>query len=276
MGKTKVLVVEDERIIGEDLRRTLLGLGYEVTNLVATGEEALESLVDNFPDVVLMDINLAGELSGIDTATRINTDFDIPVIYVTAYADKKTLEKARVSEPYGYILKPFEEKELNAAIDMALYRSKMNRLLKNNELLLRKVIDHNPNLIYIKDGKGQYTMVNKKMSEFFNMSPSEIVGKKNEDLIKNILLNEEEVTKFLKETEKKNLDTEINLQFKNLTKRWYHITQLPLIYKGNKHILGVMVDVTELKIAQDEISKKSKKLKKLIETTVNELQNLIK
>jgi len=276
MGKTKILVVEDERIIGEDLRRTLLGLDYEVTNLVATGEEALESLVDNFPDVVLMDINLAGELSGIETASRINADFGIPVIYVTAYADKETLEKARVSEPYGYIVKPFEEKELNAAIDMALYRSKMNRLLKNNELLLRKVIDHNPNLIYIKDAKNKYTMVNKKMAEFFNMSPSEIVGKKNEAKIKNILLNEEEVTKFLKETEKKNLDTELNLQFKNLTKRWYHITQIPLIYKGNKHILGVMVDVTELKIAQDEISKKSKKLKKLIETTVNELQNLIK
>ena len=276
MGKTKILIVEDERIIGEDLKRTLVGLEYEVTNVVPTGEDALVSLVDNFPDVVLMDINLAGQMSGIETASKVKKDFGIPVIYVTAYADKETLEKARITEPYGYILKPFEERELNAAIDMALYKSKMNRLLKNNELLLRKVIDHNPNLIYIKKAAGEYVLINRKMADFFNLSPAEIIGKTDKELAPNVLFDKEEIDKFVDVSDKKKVSKEVYLMFKNQTKRWYNITQIPLIYQGNRHILGIMIDITELKIAQYEISQKNQRLKKLIESTVNELQNLIK
>ncbi len=276
MEKAKILIVEDERIIGEDLKRTLINLGYEVIKIAQTGEEALENLIENFPDVVLMDINLAGELSGIDTAARIKQDFDLPVIYVTAYADKNTLQKAKITEPYGYILKPFEERELNAAIEMALYRYKMSRLLRNNEILLRKVIDHNPNLIYIKDGAGKYVLVNKKMAEFYGKPTDGIIGKTDEELAPNILLNEEEVKKFIERPKQKKVSFDISLVFKNKTRRWFDITEIPLIYHGDKHYLGIMVDITELKLAQYEISQKNKKLKNLIETTVNELQNLIK
>ena len=152
----------------------------------------------------------------------------------------------------------------------------MNRLLKNNEMLLRKVIDNNPNLIYIKEANGQYVLVNKKMADFFGLSVDEIVGKTDKDLAPTILFDQEEVNKFLDRPEKKKVSFELSLMFKNQTRRWFHITEIPLIYKGNKHILGIMVDITELKIAQYEISKKNQKLKKLIENTVNELQNLIK
>lgn len=122
MTTYKILIVEDEAIVALDIARRLEKMDYEVIGRLASGEEALELIAKQPPDLVLMDINLQGEMDGLDTATTIYKTYNIPVIYLTAYAGKSTLERAKQSKPYGYILKPFKEKELHATIEVALSR----------------------------------------------------------------------------------------------------------------------------------------------------------
>jgi len=119
---TQILIVEDERIVAEDLKRCLEKLGYTVPGVVSFGEEAIREAEGKRPDLVLMDIMLNGDLDGIEAAEQIRTRLNIPIIYLTAYADKNTLERAKATEPFGYILKPFEERELHIVIEMSLYK----------------------------------------------------------------------------------------------------------------------------------------------------------
>jgi CheY-like chemotaxis protein len=122
MSKAKILVVEDSFIVAYHLQAVLEGEGYTVLGKCDNGESAIELLSKKKPDLVLMDIMLAGELDGIQTATIIRTKFNLPVIYITALTDKDTISRAKVTEPYGYLTKPFEDREIFTAIEMALYK----------------------------------------------------------------------------------------------------------------------------------------------------------
>jgi two-component system cell cycle sensor histidine kinase/response regulator CckA len=135
-ARPKILVVEDERIVAEDIRRSLKKLGYEVCAVVSTGKDALRKVRQLQPDLVLMDIVLRMEMNGIQTAEKIHEMRDVPVIYLTAYADEETLERAKKTEPYGYILKPFEDRELQTTIEMALYKHRTERRIKESEAWL--------------------------------------------------------------------------------------------------------------------------------------------
>jgi len=129
----KILVVEDENIVALDIRNRLKSLGYEVPAIAHTGEQAIAKAEEFMPDLVLMDIMLKGKRDGIETSNHIREKFDIPVIYLTAYADQSTFERAKITEPYGYILKPFEERELYTSIEMALYKHSVESRLKQRE-----------------------------------------------------------------------------------------------------------------------------------------------
>ncbi|MBD2257881.1 ATP-binding protein [Pseudanabaena sp. FACHB-2040] len=122
MAGEKILVVEDERVVARDIEKRLKNLGYQVPASVASGEAALIKVAELQPDLVLMDIQLRGALDGIATAEQIRADFDIPVIYLTAFADEDTLQRAKASEPFGYIVKPFDEKDLHVTIEVAFRR----------------------------------------------------------------------------------------------------------------------------------------------------------
>jgi len=128
-----ILVVEDESIVSKDIQMSLKRLGYNICGSTATGEEAIEIAKDTAPDLILMDIMLKGKLNGVETAYIIRESMDIPIIYLTAYADDSTLNKAKITEPYGYIIKPFQEIDLHTAIEMALYKHG-NELKKKKEV----------------------------------------------------------------------------------------------------------------------------------------------
>ncbi|MFT4600030.1 MAG: DNA-binding LytR/AlgR family response regulator [Arenicella sp.] len=135
MAKTNVLVVEDESIVSKDIQHSLKKLGYNVVGAASTGERAFELASSEKPDIILMDIMLKGDINGIEVASRVKEELQIPVIYLTAYADESTLEKAKVTEPYGYIIKPFKEVDLHTSIEMALYKfSKEKEVLKARDL----------------------------------------------------------------------------------------------------------------------------------------------
>jgi len=135
MAKTNVLVVEDESIVSKDIQHSLKKLGYNVVGAASTGEKAFELAASESPDIILMDIMLKGDINGIETAERVKRELNIPVIYLTAYADEATLAKAKVTEPYGYIIKPFKEVDLHTSIEMALYKfSKEKEVIKERDL----------------------------------------------------------------------------------------------------------------------------------------------
>ena len=136
----KILVVEDESIIGIHLRSSLIQLGYKVLALVTSGEEAIQQVGAMMPDLILMDIKLAGDLDGIQTTERIRSRYDLPVVYLTAHSDTHLLERARMTDPFGYLIKPFHEKELRAAIEIAIYKHRIERTLKNTNQQLEQEI----------------------------------------------------------------------------------------------------------------------------------------
>ena len=135
MSKAKILVVEDELISAKGIRSALKSLGYDVLDIVASGKEAIQKASGSQPDLILMDIKLDGEMDGIEAARQIKDRFNIPVVYLTAHADDATLERAKITDPFGYILKPFEERELHVAIEIAFYKHKMEDTLLHGEKL---------------------------------------------------------------------------------------------------------------------------------------------
>jgi len=128
MARAQVLIVEDDRITAEDIRLSLGSLGYSVAAIASSGEEAIKKAEELRPDLLLMDIVLKGNMDGIQAAEQIRTALNVPVVYLTAaYMGGKTLERARITEPFGYISKPFEENELGSAIELALSKRNMER-----------------------------------------------------------------------------------------------------------------------------------------------------
>jgi len=131
MPSVKILVVEDEQLVADDLSETLSSLGYEVSALASSGEEAIHHVEQLFPDVVLMDIRLPGAMDGVEVAAEIQSRFRVPVIYLTANADYVTLERVKATHPYGYILKPFNEASLSTTIDIAVARYQAETQVQN-------------------------------------------------------------------------------------------------------------------------------------------------
>ncbi len=147
-----ILVVEDESIVRKDIERSLEKLGYNVVGHADNGEKALEIARLTKPDLALMDIQIKGAMSGIDTAEAIKQEMDIPVIYLTAYADEPTLNKAKLTEPHGYILKPFKEIDLHTTNEMAIHKHGKEREVKVENDLLRSLSNFkaSANYLFIK------------------------------------------------------------------------------------------------------------------------------
>jgi DNA-binding LytR/AlgR family response regulator len=141
MSKVNVFVVEDESIVSKDIQHSLKKIGYNVIGVSASGERAIELMKNVKPDIVLMDIMLKGDMNGIDSADVIKREYGIPVIFLTAYADEATLAKAKISEPYGYILKPFKEIDLQTSIEMAIYKHKKEQVILKERDFLYSIVD---------------------------------------------------------------------------------------------------------------------------------------
>jgi DNA-binding LytR/AlgR family response regulator len=118
----KILVVEDEMIIGAKISMQLTNLGYEVTGMLPRGEEAIAHVAENKPDIILLDINLKGNLDGIETALQIQKVADIPIIYLTANSDEATFDRAKISRPYAFITKPYNQLDLQSALELTISR----------------------------------------------------------------------------------------------------------------------------------------------------------
>jgi len=184
--KANIIIVEDEAIVAEEIKTSLEGMGYFVTSIVKTGESAIEKAEQDRPDVILMDIRLEGQIDGIEAAERIRSRFDIPVIFLTAYTEQHMLERAKVIEPFGYILKPYRKRDLRVTIEMALYKAKIDvarmraeEALRYSEERYRTLFDQAP-IMYIITRNQDYLPIVEDCNQIFlstlGYSWSEVVG----------------------------------------------------------------------------------------------------
>ncbi|RPI17819.1 MAG: hybrid sensor histidine kinase/response regulator [Ignavibacteriae bacterium] len=263
MTKVKILVVEDERIVARDIQNTLKLLGYDVPAIASNGEEAIKKAREIRPDIILMDIVLKGDIDGIETVRRIRTEQRIPVIYLTAYEDDDTIERAKITEPLGYILKPFEERDLHTTIEMAIYKHRMEAKLLDSEERYRRLVEYSPDGIAVEH--------NGKLV-FVNPAAVKLIGENTETYLlgKNIMelipVERHEVTKqkfrFIYEN---NLPLPfIDGQFIKTdgNKIDVEVAMVPFPFEGKTAAQIIFRDVTARKHSEEELKNAYSELKK--------------
>jgi len=275
MESKTILIVEDEKIIAEDIKNTLIKFNYTIPEIITSGEKAIRRAEELMPDLILMDIMIEGSINGIVAAKQIYHDFGIPIVFLTAYADENILEQATESSPFGYLIKPFEDRELRATIEMAFYKSKMEKRLRRNRNFLLKIIDTVPNNIFVKDKVGKYLMVNDSIADLYNTTPKEMIGKTDKDLIAKSKIKELDLLSIAEDDlnvikgKKKVLTPEESLTLHDGKKIWFQTTKVPLDSPDIPDVLlGVSIDITALK---DSFYR----LQKLMEETVNGLVSAV-
>jgi len=297
MGKTQILVVEDEDTSARLIEMTLKSWGYVVPAVIPSGEEAIKKAGEVHPDLVLMDICLKGDVDGVQAAEEIYTRFNIPVVYLTAYADNKILQRAKITEPYGYILKPFQQRELHTTIDIALYKHKADSKLKereqaleklstelktNNEQLqhyiterkkveeglqqseenLRAYLESAPDGVYLNDLKGKFLYGNKKAEEITGYKREDLIGK---SFLKLHLLPKKHLVKAgkllaLNAMGRPTGPDEFELIRKDGCHIWVEITTTPIKQGGEVLVIGSVRDITERKQLEHALNERVKEL----------------
>lgn len=182
MNKTRILIVEDESIVAWDLRQQLVELGYEPVANTGHGEEAITLAGQLRPDLVLMDIHLAGELDGIVAARTIRDQLALPVVFLTAYLAEEMLSRAKLAEPYGFLIKPFDERQLRIAIEMALYKHQAERTLQVSEERHRYILQTAMDGFWLTDLEGRLMEVNETYCRMSGYSSPELLARRVTDL----------------------------------------------------------------------------------------------
>ncbi|MDH4258086.1 MAG: PAS domain S-box protein, partial [Candidatus Aminicenantes bacterium] len=263
--KKQVLIAEDERIVAEDIKMKLEHVGYNVAGIASSGEESVQKAEKLHPDLALMDIVLEGKMDGIEAAGIIQSRLNIPVVYLTAYSDKKTLSRAKVTEPFGFIIKPFETKDLFTTIEMALYRHKIGNMLKESEERYKALFNRSMSYIFLHDINGQFLDANK--------AALKALGYKREDIPSlkfTSMLDESQLPQALKTLEeiirtgRQKKPSEYRLRRQDGRYIWVE-TEGSLIYKEGKPcaVQGIARDITERRRAEEALRESKEQLRNL-------------
>jgi PAS domain S-box-containing protein len=245
MADVKILLVEDESIEAMDIKRTLESLGYEVPYVASSGEEAIEKALDILPDLILMDIILKGEIDGIKAASKIK-ELNIPIIYLTAHSEEPTIERAKLTEPEGYIIKPYDRTELKYAIELAIYKNKSEKELKESEKSYRELVDNSMVAVYKTNLKGDIIFANEAMAEMFNFeSVEKLKTKKSPQLYKNL----EDRKKIIEKLKKEGKFSHHKIDM--ISNTGEPITILLSAHLENNTISGMMMDITKREQAEE-------------------------
>jgi len=176
MAKATILVVEDEFITGADIQNNLRETGYDVPFVVDNGEDAITKAGEMHPDLVLMDITLIGEMTGIAAAAQIRDRYGIPVIFLSAHSDDTTITRALESEPFGYVIKPFESRDLKIRIEIALYKHAMDEALRERESTINALLNTIPDALVLLDHEKKIVAVNETMARQLQKSREALKG----------------------------------------------------------------------------------------------------
>ncbi len=260
-SKIRLLIVEDEALVARDLESMAQRAGYEVCATATTGEEALNLALTMRPDLALIDIIIKGSIDGIDVARKIWQDMQIPAIYVTAYADDSTLKRARETAPFGYILKPFDERELRVAVETAIYKSQMELKLRDREKWLGTILQNIDDAVIATDQEGKITYLNPSAEKLTGWRRTEALGK---PLAKVFLI----VT-----SQGKHAPPEVFLQSKKgeLIPVEYTVTPLKVKSPQISGEVIVLRNISERRRAEKEIMEGWKRLQQALEGTIQAL-----
>lgn len=176
-GSAKVLIVEDEMIVASDLQTSLCRLGYSVQDIATTGEEAVEKALATHPDLLLVDIKLRGSMDGIDAARHINDHRETPIVYLSAFSDRATLDRAKTTEPYGYLVKPFNTQELGTTLETALHKHAMDRKRKEREQWLSATFENIGDGLIVADLEGRVKLMNPIAEKATGWNQSDALGR---------------------------------------------------------------------------------------------------
>jgi two-component system cell cycle sensor histidine kinase/response regulator CckA len=175
--KCSILIVEDERIVAKDLQQTLVGMGYDAFAIASSAEEAIAAASEKCPDIVLMDIRIKGTLDGIQTAGILRSRFDVAIIYLTAHADEATLTRAKTTEAYGYLLKPVRPAELRSAVEVAVYKQKIDKRLRQRERWFSTTLRSIADAVVTVDLAGKITFINPAAEALIGLGAEDAIGK---------------------------------------------------------------------------------------------------
>jgi PAS domain S-box-containing protein len=283
MKKAKILIVEDEAIIARNLKYKLEEFGYIVSGIVDSGQKALNSIKKIKIDLVLMDIMIHGKINGIETAKKIRSDFDIPVIYLTAYTDSDTIKEAKITEPFAYLCKPIKSEDLYAALEIAFYMHRVKKQLIEKDTWLSTLLRSISDAVIATDIKGKITFMNPKAEELCGWKAEESKGKSLDQVFKIIKENTHKpVTHFVEKILKSNTCQDIKNHILLISKNGKHI---PIEKSGapikndDGAIFGVVIifkDITERKNAEDAVQKSEEKYRSLVEDNQNPIYLLDK
>lgn len=254
MEKARIMIVEDEAIVAKDLEKLLSDFGYKVVESVVSANDAIQQAIEHNPDLIIMDIILKGKKNGIEAASEIKDKLGIPIIFITAYSDFKLIEEAKNIEPYAFIIKPFQERQLLASIEMALNKSRIEKKLLESENMYRTLIDNiQDGLFLIQDRKLKY--VNEAFARISGYTVDEIIGMDFKDLVapEDLDMVVDRYIKMMK-GEKVPNDYEFHGIQKNQTIRTTVYMVCSLIkYQGKTAVLGTLKDITEHKQTQEDL-----------------------
>ncbi|MGE5498229.1 MAG: PAS domain S-box protein [Syntrophothermus sp.] len=278
MHKTRIIIVEDEMIIAMDIKRRAVSLGYDVIAHFQTAEECISKLPGLNPDLILMDIILSGDIDGIEAAGIIKERFNIPLIYLTAHADETTIQRAKVTQPYGYILKPFEIRDLETTIEIALYKHSMESKLAESELKYRTLVHTATDAVLILDYNGDIISFNPSVSLMFGYSEQEITGASIKKLLPDVFINHtvEGVKRFL------SVGKSISSNIIELTARKKNNRSFPVElsfseWSSNNNSFSTLIirDITKRKKIEEELKRAHDEMEERVEERTIELKALI-
>lgn len=210
MHRRKILIVEDEAVTAMDLKSTLKMLGFDIVSTLSRGKDAIKKIGETNPDLILMDITLKGELDGIETAEIIKKQFDFPVIYLTAHSDEKTFNRAKLTEPYGFITKPINYDGLKITIEIAIYKHELDKKLKERERKFQLLYRDAPLPYQSLNESGHIIEVNQAWLDSLGYSSDEVIGKWFGDFLKTPVSKfSENFPKFKAEGEIRNIEFEM-------------------------------------------------------------------
>ncbi|WP_027390759.1 GGDEF domain-containing response regulator [Chrysiogenes arsenatis] len=251
MQPTRILVVEDEGVVALDIERTLRRLGYEVCGSCPSAEEALESITPLMPDIILMDIMLRGEMDGINAADIIRHRHGLPVVFLTSHADRPTLERAKVTKPFGYILKPFDDRELHSNIEMALHSHRIEKKLEESAELFRAVSENavaavfiicEDQIIYANDAF--LKIIDYDAAELATLRFSELLPAESRDIAELIQCCQLAPNRYQRT---------IQLIAKSGTPRWVELATNSIMLQNRCSAIATALDVSLLKELQEKL-----------------------
>jgi PAS domain S-box-containing protein len=254
MAKTKLLIVEDEALVAEDLKMALTNIGYDVVGHAVSADDAVKKAIELEPDLILMDIVLKGQKSGIDACYDIKAEMDVPILFLTAYTDITFINKAKSIEPYAYLVKPFQERQLLAAIEMALYKSQMDKKLKVSEEKYRGFFKTSRDPVFVTFKDGRLIDFNDVMPEFFGYQTRDELLKIR---IPELYENPRDWEKFTRTIEQQGFVKEFPVNLRNNDGTILNTLITSVVIKDKDRVVtgyqGTIRDITERKRAEDQI-----------------------